>query len=291
MTLDAGIKTTLLVAREVPPYGFFLSGGGQDVLLPYGEAEPRPKVGEKIDVFLFYDSKDRLTATRKEPLLTYGELALLEVADTNARLGCFLDMGIGKHLLLPASELPKMRNEWPIKGDRVYVMMSSDKAGRPLAVAARDTQLADKCARAPVSWKNRRVSARVYRVTDKATFAICEAGMPGFGVIGMVHASERIRPLRLGELFEARVAYIRDDGRVNLALRPQKEISRMEDAERILRYLRERPNGTMPYSDATSADIIAEKFSISKAAFKRALGKLLKEGKIVQENGWTRLKK
>jgi len=85
-----------------------------------------------------------------------------------------------------------------------------------------------------------------------------------------------------------RVTYLREDGRLNASLRPPKEAARVEDADRILALLQEH-DGKMPYTDATSPEVIQDRFQISKAAFKRALGRLLKEGLIVQRDGWTYL--
>ena len=111
----------------------------------------------------------------------------------------------------------------------------------------------------------------------------------GFGVMGSIPAEDRTKLLRLGERVRARVTFIREDGRVNLSMTPRKEVGRVEDSERILAFLKERPNGAMPYSDETSADIIKQKFNISKSAFKRAVGKLMREGLVVQEGSWTSL--
>jgi predicted RNA-binding protein (virulence factor B family) len=111
----------------------------------------------------------------------------------------------------------------------------------------------------------------------------------GFGAIGMIHSSERNRMLRLGEEVKVRVTLVREDGRVNLAMSPRKEVGRDEDAERLIAFLKERPGGGMPYSDATPPDIIKQRFGISKSAFKRAMGKLMKEGLVTQKENWTYL--
>ena len=97
----------------------------------------------------------------------------------------------------------------------------------------------------------------------------------------------RIRP-RVGETVTARVTFIREDGRLNASLREIKEKALVSDGDAILSLLRER-KGKMPYSDDTSPEVIRDKFGVSKAAFKRALGRLLKEGKIEQRDGWTYL--
>ncbi len=290
MTLTAGTIVSLPVAREVPPYGYFLTDGSRDVLLHYSEAEGPIESGDTVEVFLFHDTEDRLAATMKRPLLALGEVGRLEVADVHPRLGCFLDMGLGRHLLLPASELPELEELRPVAGDKVYVVMTRDKQGRLIAKPAGEKEMAPLVFHAPSSWKNEWIEGTVYKPLQIGTFVLCDGGVVGFGVIGFIHATERTKMLRLGERVKARVTFVREDGRVNLSMRPRKEAGREQDAERILAYLRERPNGAMPYSDETPADIVSQKFNISKAAFKRALGKLMKDGLVYQKGSWTYLK-
>ncbi|WP_310551539.1 CvfB family protein [Paenibacillus glufosinatiresistens] len=291
MSLIAGTTVTLDVAREVSPYGYFLSAGDQDVLLHYTELTGKIKPGDKVEVFLFFDTEDRLAATMKKPYLQLGEMALLEVADIHPRLGCFLEMGLGRQLLLPIRELPDLKELHPKVGDKVFVMMEHDKQGRLRAKLAGEQELAPLAFPAPASWRGQWMKARVYKPLQMGTFVLIEGGVLGFGVIGMIHASERPRLLRLGEEFEARVSHIREDGRVNLSMAQRKEVGRDLDSERLLTFLKERPGGAMPYSDATPPDIIKQRFGISKSAFKRALGKLMKEGLVTQKENWTYLAK
>lgn len=289
MILIAGTVVQLPIDREVSPYGYFLSAGDQDVLLHYSELTRQVKPGETVEVFLFYDTEDRIAATMKRPYLTLGELALLEVADVHPRLGCFLEMGLGRQLLLPIRELPELKELQPRVGDHVYVIMEHDKQGRLKAKLAGEQELAPHAFHAPESWKNEWMDAIVYKPLQMGTFVVVQGGVLGFGAIGMIHSSERNRLLRLGERVQARIAHIREDGRVNLAMAPRKEIGMDQDAEQIMAYLTSRPGGSMPYSDNTPPDLIKQRFSISKAAFKRALGKLMKEGKVVQRENWTHL--
>lgn len=289
MSLIAGTIVTLQVVREVSPYGFFLSAGDQDVMLHYTELVGKVKVGDKVEVFIFFDTEDRLAATMKKPYLTLGEMALLEVADIHPRLGCFLEMGLGRQLLLPIRELPELVELRPQIGDYVFVMMEHDKQGRLRAKLAGEQELAPLAVPAPESWKGQTVTARVYKPLQMGTFVLVDAGVLGFGIIGMVHSSERSRLLRLGEQFEARISHIREDGRVNLSMGLRKEVGRDVDSAKLLEFLQARPNGAMPYSDATPPDIIKQRFGISKSAFKRALGKLMKEGRIIQKENWTHL--
>lgn len=129
------------------------------------------------------------------------------------------------------------------------------------------------------------VTGKVYNITEAGAFIITENRNVGF-----IHRDETADPLKPGVVVSARVTYVRPDGRINLSLRPQKEIGRVVDAEKILEYLRAR-KGSMPYSDETPPDVIREKFGISKAAFKRALGKLFRDGVIEEHHGWISLKR
>lgn len=291
MSLIAGTVVTLPVSREVSPYGYFLSTGSEDVLLHYSELTRDIKVGEEVEVFLFFDTDDRPAATMKKPYLTLGEMAKLVVADVHPRLGCFLEMGLGRQLLLPIRELPEMKELHPQVGDEVFVIMEHDRQGRLRAKLAGERELDPLTFHAPTTWMNEWVEATVYKPLQMGTFVLVDGGVLGFGAIGMIHSSERSRMLRLGEKVSARVTLVREDGRVNLSMSQRKEIGRNEDADRILEFIKERPNGAMPYSDQTPPDIIKSKFGISKSAFKRAIGKLMKDGLVTQDENWTYLVK
>ncbi|MGW7158180.1 CvfB family protein [Paenibacillus taichungensis] len=289
MSLIAGTVVNLPVSREVSPFGYFLTTGSEDVLLHYTELTRDVKIGETLEVFLFFDTEDRLAATMKKPYLTLGEMARLVVADIHPRLGCFLEMGLGRQLLLPIRELSELEELRPQVGDEVFVIMEHDKQGRLRAKLAGERELVPLSFHAPTSWVNQWVEATVYKTLQMGTFVLVEGGVLGFGAIGMIHSSERNRMLRLGEKVKCRVTMVREDGRVNLAMSPLKEVGRNEDADKLLAFMKERPTGGMPYSDATPPDIIKQRFGISKSAFKRALGKLMKDGLVTQKENWTYL--
>lgn len=128
------------------------------------------------------------------------------------------------------------------------------------------------------------VTGKVYNVTDEGAFILTDEKY-----IGLIHKDEQTQPLKIGMAIEGRVTFVRPDGRINLSLRPQKELARVVDAEKILEYIKKR-NGAMPYNDSSPPEIIKERFGISKAAFKRALGKLLKEGLVEEREDWIVLR-
>jgi predicted RNA-binding protein (virulence factor B family) len=227
----------------------------------------------------------------KHAFIKLGEVGLLEVVDIHPRFGSFLEMGLGRQLLLPYREQPELKELRPIVGDKVFVVLSHDRQGRLIAKAAGEEELVPKAFHAPTAWKNQWVNARVYKPLQLGTFVVCEGGvLGGFGAIGMIHNTERTEMLRLGQEVKVRVIFVREDGRANLSMRPLKEVGRDEDAEAILTYLKAQDELKMPYSDETSAEIIMEKFKISKSAFKRALGKLMRHGDVYQKENWTYIK-
>jgi predicted RNA-binding protein (virulence factor B family) len=280
--LQAGETAALEVSRKAP-FGYFLTNGKQDVLLHYSEVVGDVSEGERVEAFLYTDAEDRLSATMRKPLIQYGEMTKLEVADIHEKLGAFLEMGLGRQLLLPRSELPEDRPIWPQIGDFVFVTLGRDKQGRMIASLAGEEVLTSMSQSAPPELRNKQVQGWVYNVLSIGAFVYTEDLY-----IGFVHRSEMTRELRIGEFIDVRVAFVREDGNINLSMRPIKEKGREDDADRILTYLQER-DGSMPYWDKSDPEIISQKFGISKAAFKRAIGKLMKDGVIYQEEGWTHL--
>ncbi len=294
MNLTAGTVQQLWVRREVSPHGWFLGFGAEDgleVLLPYGEVVgERPVIGTEIEAFLFHDDKERLTATLRKPLITLGEMARLKVADFHPHFGFFLEMGIGRQLLLPLKTFPiERKNVWPQTGDELFVVMKQDKEGRMLARLAKIDDFEPHVFRAPTSWLNQWREGWVTDVYRDGVFTLVDGGVLGFGALGYINDATMVHPLRIGQKFSARVTQVREDGRVSLSVKASKEVGRLEDSERILAFIKERPGGAMPYSDQTSAEDIQRRFQLSKSAFKRALGKLMKEGLVTQKGNWTHL--
>jgi hypothetical protein len=284
MSAQAGERLKLTVLREAP-FGYFLGNGDRDLLLHRDEVTRPVEIGEQVEVSLYHDRQNRLAATMHKALIGPGEMARLNVVDVAPRLGVYLDWGLKRNLLLPKNECPLLKEEWPRPGDAVYVVLERDKRGRAMAVAAEERDLLPVSTRATQSMKGSMITGWVYKLARAGVFAFSEEGYFVF-----IHRDEMRRSVRLGEKLEIRAVFIRDDGRINGSLRPRKEIDRLEVADQLLQLLRDR-GGAMPYSDETPADILREKLGISKAAFKRAIGKLLKDGLVIQENGWTYLKK
>lgn len=271
-----------LTAVRASELGVFLdaeTGNTSDDILLHTVQQTAPvKIGDRVRVFLYLDPKRRLTASMRTPRMKEGQVARLRVINVTKE-GAFLDVGAERGIFLPYAG---MRGR-PQVGETVWAKLYTDKSGR-LAVTM---EVEDELRRASRPAEGVRVGDRlkgsVYNITERGVFAFTEERY----IVFIDHREVPRRP-RVGETVEMRVTYLREDGRLNASLRPPKEDARVADADRLLALLDEH-NGKMPYTDATSPEVIRDRFQISKAAFKRALGRLLKEGRVEQRDGWTYL--
>ena len=275
-----GDVVTLTVAR-LGEMGAFLDAGtgntSDDILLHKLQQTEEIKEGDNVKVYLYLDPNKRLTASMKLPKMREGQLGYVKVISVT-RDGGFVDIGAERGVFLPYSQ---MRGHVS-PNQLVWVKLYRDKSGRP-AVTMRveeDMQKASKPAEGLKVGDN--VTGTVYNILQEGFFIFTTQRF-----IAFIHRSEVPGGrLDFGQEVTCRVTYLREDGRINCSMRLQKENALVADAEEIYSFLEKR-GGKMPYCDSTPLEIIKQKFGISKAAFKRALGHLMKQGKIRQEDGWT----
>ncbi|MBM7693391.1 putative RNA-binding protein (virulence factor B family) [Peribacillus deserti] len=286
--LEAGKVVKLRVDREAraeradEAFGFFLTNEeDESVLLHKTEINGEVEIGEDIEVFLYQDKTGRLAATMTIPDVQIGTYAWAEVVEVRHDLGAFVNIGISKDLLVSLDDLPLIENLWPEPGDRLYVSLKTDSRGRLFGKLATEDVMGSITNKALFTMENKDIKGTVYRLLKVGSFIITEEGYRGF-----IHESERKREPRLGQMVEGRVIEVKEDGSLNISLLPRKQEKMDEDAEVLWEYLMSR-NGAMPFSDKSLPEDIQSKFGLSKASFKRALGKLMKEQKVYQENGWT----
>lgn len=278
-----GQITTLKVMRETD-FGYFLSDGEEDVLLHKNDCKGAIELDTDIDVFLYTDSYGRITATNILPNITVGVYGWAKVV-SQSDLGAFIDIGIKKDMLLGADDLPVYRSVWPKEGDLVYITLRVHKNGLIYVKLATDQIFDEMKITATTETFNKNIHGHIYRTAKVGSWIYTSEGYKGF-----IHESVRGTEPRLGQKVEGRVIDVKEDGTINVALTLRKEESLDKDANDLYMYLESR-NGAMPYWDKSDAEDINRRFGLSKAAFKRALGRLMKEGKITQENGWTYIKK
>ncbi|MBA4536491.1 hypothetical protein H1Z61_04845 [Bacillus aquiflavi] len=275
-----GQITTLTVSRQAD-FGYFLTNGEEDVLLHNNEAKEEYRIGEAVEVFLYIDSQNRVAASSFLPSVTLGDYNWATVTEVKNTFGVFLHIGIQKEILLGAEDLPALKTVWPKKGDLLYITLRVNKNYRIYAKLASDEIMKEKAIKADKKVLNKNINGHIYRTSKVGSWIITAEGYKGF-----IHQSERKREPRLGEKVSGRIIDVKEDGSINVSLLPRKQETIDDNANNILSYLKDR-NGAMPYWDKSLPEDIAARFQMSKAAFKRALGKLMKEGKVYQENGWT----
>jgi len=279
-----GQVTTLTVARKAA-FGYFLTDGTEDVLLHKNEVHEELEDGEQVEVFLYVDSQGRTSASTTIPEIAVGRYVWVKVTDVNPEIGVFLNIGIQKDILLGADDLPVHKSVWPKIGDLVCITLRVNRNYLLYARLASDQVIQSISVKATRNDFNKNVQGHIYRTAKVGSWIYTIEGFKGF-----IHESQRLQEPRLGEMVEGRIIDIKEDGTINVSLLARKEESLDLDSERIFEYLMSR-NGAMPYSDKSMPEEIQVRFGLSKGAFKRALGKLMKDGKVYQEGSWTYVKK
>lgn len=263
----------LLVVKEVS-FGAYLGeeeNASERVLLPLKEVPDGTQIGDSLMVFLYKDSSDRLIATMRTPKLTLGETAVLTVVDTG-KIGAFLDWGLEKDLFLPYKE-----QTCPVeKGQDYLVALYVDKSGRLCATMKVYEYLRQD---SPYQ-KNDQVNGRVYELSQN--FGVFVAVDDCYS--GLIPEREAKGTYRVGDVLSLRVTNIKADGKLDVSDRARIPQQMEMDAEKVMAVI-EGFEGVLPFSDKASPDVIQKEFGLTKNAFKRAVGRLLKQGRIeIREN-------
>ena len=277
--------TQTLVAVKKTDFGLFLTDIEKkddknraledEVLLPKNQVTEDMRVGSEIEVFLYKDSEDRMIATRLVPYIKIGEIKKLKVKEVN-KIGAFLDWGLPKDLLLPFKE-----QIYDIKsGDEILVTVYIDLSDRLCATM----DLYSRLSLLPPYQRDDMVKGTVYQVHEQ--FGAYVAVDNKYSAL--VPKKELHRELKPGDEIEARVLEVKEDGKLDLSLRQKAYVQMDADSALILDKLKQA-GGSLPYQDKSSADEIKEEFNLSKAAFKRAIGRLYKERVIVIEKDGIRI--
>jgi predicted RNA-binding protein (virulence factor B family) len=264
---------------------WILSDGEFEVPINGSEAPEGVQEGDTIKVFLFKDRRGNLSATSALPHVTKGTYGWARVIKMDEREGAVVDIGSSREVIVKPSDLPLLKELWPKTGDHLYMTLRTDFHGNLFGRLATEDRVAETFVEAPTSLMNENLKARAYRLLPIGSFLI---SVPqGYRVF--VHHTEQMAEPRMGEEVDIRVIGVKEDGSLNGSMLPRKEERLMDDAETLYRYLQDM-GGKMPFTDKSSPDEIYDMFNLSKASFKRALGKLMKEKKIEQKDGWTLVK-
>ena len=263
--MKLGKKQVLTVVKKVD-FGVYLGSDEERVLLPKKQVPAGIELGDPVEVFLYKDSDDRLIATTNEPKIELGELAVLDVADTG-KFGAFLDWGLEKDLFLPF----KQQTAKVEKGDRCLVSLYIDKSQR-LCATMKVYELLSK--ESPYQ-KDDEVEGIVYDISDNfGTFVAVDNQFSA-----LIPKKDSFGNFRVGQTVHARVAAVKPDGKLDLSVKDKIPMQMDKDAAIILKRM-EKNGGVLPFTDKADPEMIKKEFAMSKNAFKRAVGRLLKENKI-----------
>lgn len=271
MELKLGEKQTLVIVKKVE-FGVYLAtkeAPEDKVLLPAKQVPAGANVGDEVEVFLYRDSSDRLIATIRTPKLIMGQVALLTVVQIG-KVGAFLDWGLEKDLFLPF----KQQTRKVKAGDQVLASLYIDKSGRLCATMNVYEQLRTD---SPYK-KDDMVTGRIYEISKNfgAFVAVDDCFSALIPKKELFGATE---PPKIGEQVTARVVKVLEDGKLTLSIREKAYLQIQKDAEKIEKLL-DSYEGSLPFNDKAAPEVITHETGMSKNEFKRAVGHLLKEGKI-----------
>lgn len=266
--IELGKRQLLEVVRK-KEFGVYLgekAGDEAAVLLPKKQVPEGTEVGDKIEVFIYKDSEDRLIATTGEASLQVGEVAVLKVKEVG-KIGAFLDMGLEKDLLLPFKE----QNHKVQVGEECLVALYVDKSRRLAATMKVYSYMSNQ---SPYK-KDDKVTGTVYEINENLGAFVAVDNR----YYGLIPARELFGDIHEGDSIEARVVKVREDGKLDLSPREKSYLQMDADSQMVLKMI-DQCGGVLPFNDKASPEVIKAKFHLSKNAFKRAVGRLLKEGKI-----------
>ncbi|KTD50461.1 RNA-binding protein [Legionella quinlivanii] len=273
--IKVGQYNKLRVIKEVA-FGVYLDAyDWGEVLLPRKYVPKDTALGDLVEVFIYFDSDDRMIATTSKPAILVGSCALLKVIDVN-RVGAFLDWGLDKDLLVPVPEQQR-----PMEKNKSYLVYAKlDNQGRIIASSKLDRFLE----------KNPGQFTR----GEEVDLLIADASPLGRKVIinnrswGLIHSSDIFQPLQYGKRTRGYIKTVRDDGKIDVVLRKMGQENIQDLSQRILSDLRKN-GGFLPLHDKSTSLEIMRAFSESKKSFKSAIGQLYKRGEIIIESNGIRL--
>jgi len=264
-----GEKQELIIVKKVE-FGVYLAASKESaqerILLPKKQVPEGSEIGDSLMVFVYRDSKDRMIATTNEPKLQMGEVAELTVVQVG-KIGAFLDWGLEKDLLLPFKQ-QRGRVE---QGHKVLVSLYIDKSDRLCATM----NVYDNLQTDSPYAREDRVTGRVYELSDN--FGAFVAVDNRYSAL--IPRNEIYGKVELGQDVSARVIQVREDGKLTLSVREKAYLQMDKDAEALISII-DSYDGVLPFNDKVSPEIIRRETGMSKNEFKRAVGRLLKEGRI-----------
>lgn len=274
-----GLTQKLIVNKKVD-FGLYLSeesASEEKVLLPKKYVPEDTKLGDELEVFVYKDSDDRPIATTLKPLIELDQVRPLEVKQVT-KIGAFLDMGLEKDLLLPYAETVGRVEEF----DQILVRLYVDKSDR---LAASMKGIYSRLSTESTYQRGDEVEARIYEFGHDARFGTFCAVDDRFSA--MIPSHEDMSAFRIGDVINATVSEVKEDGKLTITTRKVKSEQMEDDADKVMSII-DSYAGVLPFSEKASPEVIMRETGLSKAAFKRAIGRLYKMRLISLDGGKIR---
>lgn len=274
--VEIGKKSKLLVIKQVD-FGFYLDGEELgEILLPVRYAPKGLDVDHELEVFIYLDSEDRLIATTEEPYAQVGQCAHLQVV-SKGKFGSFLDWGLPKDLLVPFKE-----QRIPMQEGKFYTVFLFLDATDRIAASSK------------LSFHLREENDGCFVEGQKVQLHIASRSDMGYKAVinnthlGLIHNSDLLQPVKVGQTVEGYIKHIREDGRIDLTLQARGAEARDSLSQAVIEFIKAE-GGSTDLTDKSPPEAIYQAFGVSKKNYKKALGKLYKEKRIVIEKDTVRL--
>ena len=276
--INIGQFNTLTITRFTD-HGAYVDGGEVgEILVPKAYVTKSMRPGDTLELFVYLDQSERLVATTEQPLATVGDFAYLEVAWVNEH-GAFLNWGVMKDLFVPFRQQKRTMEV----GESYIVFVDIDEeTGRLMATANIDKHLYP--AREHFYHRGEEVDLLVWQRTELGLKVIVDNRHAGLVYNDQLFAPEP----KTGDRLRGTVVNVRPDGRIDVSLQRLGKSRFRDFAEVLYEELQAAPEGFLPFTDKSSSDDISDRFGVSKKTFKRAVGTLYREKKIVLEEGGIR---
>ncbi|AJQ97119.1 hypothetical protein YC6258_05089 [Gynuella sunshinyii YC6258] len=266
-----------LTVTKLVNFGVYLDAGEHDnILLPRRDVPPDCKVGDKLHVFIYHDSEDRLIATTRKPLAMVGDTRLLKVKDTGP-FGAFLDWGLDKDLLVPFGQ---QRRPMEVGHSYVVHLYIDEYTERVVASSKLNHFLSE--------------TADQFQANQEVDLLVCQRTDIGYKAVinqthlGVIFTADLLQPLKIGEKLKGYIKQIRADGKIDLSLQLQGQEVRDQLADLILEHLRTH-GGVSDLTDKSTPEDIYRQYQVSKGNYKKAIGGLYKKRLIHIEKDCIRL--
>ncbi len=274
---EVGKKNKLRVLKKVD-FGFYLDGENLgEILIPNRYVQDDCKIDDELEIFISFDSEDRIVATTEEPYAQVDECAHLQVIAIG-EFGAFMDWGLSKDLLVPFKEQRVPMRE----GQSYTVFIFIDATGRIAASSKLSSFLREDDGGRNFA-EDQIVSLQIASRSDLGYKAVIDSKQ-----LGLIHNSDILSPINVGDIIDGYIKKIRDDGRIDLTLQAKGKEARDSLSKDILEFL-EAEGGSCDITDKSPPELIYKTFNVSKKNYKKALGKLYKERLIIVDKNEIRL--